>query len=140
MDFIGFIGDHKRTVSLSEFFLRGAGDRRRFDFWVQFVDYMGPHSEGRIGHGQGFFEFPGFGVVEFMETGNAAYFYEKEIYMRLLRRRPNPPNSALKYRELLMRVDGREWRIIHSGDWEWKWSRRVTAQIRRGEVSDQGGQ
>jgi hypothetical protein len=125
---------------LSEFFLRGAGDKRRFDFWVEFVDHMGPHSAGRIGPGQGFFEFPGFGVVEFMETGNAAYFYDQRTYLRMLNRRPPPPNGALKDRDLLMLVHGEEGRMIHSGEWEWKWRPRVAALIAHGvNVADSQG-
>ena len=71
---------------LDEFFAKGAGDQARFEFWKQFVDHMGPRSEGRIHDGQGFFEFPGFGVIEFMQVGNAAYFYRHDLYYRFLRR------------------------------------------------------
>lgn len=127
------------THKLSEFFLEGAGDEERFDFWKKFVNDMGPASEGRVRAGQGFFEFPGFGVVEFMEKGNAAYIYEPDVYAKFRSRR-NVSNYELKDRSLVMsdylglRAAGSssEMRIIHQPGWQTDWSAVVAGYIRSG--------
>jgi hypothetical protein len=116
------------TRKLAEFFLVAAGDRRRFEFWKQFVDELGPNSEGRVQAGQGFFEFPGFGVIEFMEVGNAAYIYPLDAFERF-RREGVVPNSFLKDRSLS--ID----RIIHSPPdyWPTRWTPVIRGLIDRGK-------
>ena len=120
------------TRKLEAFFLRGGGDRERYEFWRQFARYMGPRSEGRIAEGQGFFEFPGFGVIEFMETGNAAYIYPLDVYEQF-RARTQVPNGALKNRRLLLRDrQGAEFRIHHSRGWSREWQGIIETLIREG--------
>lgn len=117
--------------TLKQFFLDGAGDQRRYAFWREFVEHMGPHSVGRVEEQQGFFEFPeaGFGVIEFMATGNAAYIYPLDFYHRMLNR-GQVSNGLLKDRSQVLRRTVRsaygysreqELRITHSGPWENRW-------------------
>jgi len=134
-ELVRWINRHK----LSQFFIDGAGDRERFDFWNKFVDSMGPGSEGRIREGQGFFEFPGFGVIEFMEKGNAAYIYDLEVYEGF-RSRKHVSNFALKDRDRLMRdelglrsgVSSSEMRILHFTGWQTEWSAVIHGYIKNG--------
>jgi hypothetical protein len=49
-----------------------------------------------------------------------------------LRKRPYPANTGLKFRDQVISIYGQKCRIIHSGDWEWRWGPRVSALIRRG--------
>ncbi len=119
------------TSKLETFFLEAAGDRERFEFWKNFVADMGPRSEGRVAAGQGFFEFPGFGVVEFMEVGNAAYIYRTADYERMLSRK-----SISNY--MLKDPDACITRILHYSGWPWRWEpqiRQLIARGRRGPIS-----
>ncbi len=97
---------------LKEFFKDLYDPDNRFAFWrehiVHFVDVKFP-----IGREQLFIAFKRFGVVEFRDTGNAAYFYEKDHFPWVMSQ-IGEKNEFLKDQYKAFH------RLIHSGNWERK--------------------
>ena len=102
-------------------------DRKRY--WMQrWADSMTEVFDGSAGGTQYVIMlFPGFGVVEFFETGNAAYFYDLETALKFSTARPwSPAGLKRKYRyDVDRRAGFSDNRLIHSRDWYSTADRRV---------------
>jgi hypothetical protein len=97
---------------------RESSDRHRF--WASWIEYLRDCTFGAAGRTEyAILEFATFGVVEFFEHGNAAYFYGRDRLDALRRLIPRDP-SELKY--------GND-RIIHRDGWQaeanWQINRRL---------------
>ena len=77
--------------------------------------------------------FRGFGVVEFFETGNAAYFYNLETAMKLSTSKPwSPSDLKEKHRyDVDRRARFADNRLIHSRDWQFTADRRMAVWLSR---------
>lgn len=97
---------------LKEFF----GNDKRSKFWYNYVNIMENYDIVK-NRGQLFLDFGKFVVVEFNQTGNAAYIYDKAIfvekYSKYVSEHNSISNNLLKNQRLAYD------RIIHSGNWQY---------------------
>jgi hypothetical protein len=57
-------------------------DHERYDFWKQYTDKV-DNLHADLEKGRLFLDFGEFGVIEFKETGNATYVYEKSYFQKM---------------------------------------------------------
>jgi hypothetical protein len=112
---------------LAEFF---AGDTERHQYWRRWMGRMTDVRSGMVGRVEyAILEFGAFGVVEFFETGNAAYFY-RLIDLRKLEkgRATNPADLKQKLRDPFeRRTDNR---ILHMSHWDVRADQKMQAWMR----------
>lgn len=90
-------------------------DNRRLVYWKKWLERVEDvwHVSSRQ---QLFLDFGSFGVIEFGETGNAAYFYEADVFRGELKSYANRNNSRsntfLKHQDAMTKIS-------HGGDWEY---------------------
>jgi len=93
----------------------------RFAFWQQYIDRITdlafPRSKERL-----FMAFGSFGVVEFRDVGNAAYFYLAEEF-KWIRGSIGNGNADLKDRSRTL------YRLLHQEGWQQKMTRRMTRML-----------
>ena len=104
-------------LELEEFFnIDHETGKERFDFWEQYLDKI---KNIRVGKEELILimDFGRYMVVEFGKTGNAAYIYNKESFIR----RFGLPDKAIKMKSSQLKDQGVVWkRIIHQGAWQYK--------------------
>ena len=102
---------HEEVIrrSLQEFF-SGQENHERFGFWFGYALRM-TRVHTRLEGAACLMDFGGFGVIEFRDVGNAAYFYPSDEFARLRDLRAHSP-SALKIpsRALARLTHARSWR------------------------------
>lgn len=106
-------------------------DSERTDYWMTWVDEIEDAEAGRAG-GTKFVvvSFEGFGVVEFLKLGNAAYFYPVDKLEEVTGRSASSP-SALKDRMKRLNLGpSRDNRLLHHQGWQRRADRQVRAWIR----------
>ncbi len=120
--------DEKRKGDFREYFITREldrafrGDSARHRFWMRLRRQMLDITSGFAGETEwSLIDFPGFSVLEFFKTGNAAYIYpEGERILGRIRRGKCTYPSEMK-QILDQPVDSRgDNRIIHSGRWQQK--------------------
>ena len=120
--------DEKRKGDFREYFITQEldrafrGDSARHRFWMRLRRQMLDITSGFAGETEwSLIDFPGFSVLEFFKTGNAAYIYpEGERILGRIRRGKCTYPSEMK-QILHQPVDQRgDNRIIHSGRWQQK--------------------
>lgn len=90
------------------------GDQDRYGYWQRWSGDLLDVEYGRAGDTPyGVLLFGGFGVVEFFEYGNAAYFYPAEDLARLTRGMISNPQDLKE----LMYLHGTSNRLIHNHGW-----------------------
>jgi hypothetical protein len=90
-------------------------DTRRHAYWRRWQDRMVDVRTGVAGQVEyAILDFSRFGVVEFFQTGNAAYFYDPSTLREIEKRRPSSP-ADLKIRIGAGRRDNR---LLHQSRWE----------------------
>ncbi len=125
---------HRRMIqkTLDEFFT----DHERKRYWMnRWSDQMTEVKAGEAGTVRyAIMVFPRFGVVEFFETGNAAYFYDLGLTRRFMMVRPDSP-AELKQR-IRYPVDRQRGasdnRLMHSSGWRQRGDRRMKAWLEQG--------
>jgi hypothetical protein len=99
--------------TLKDFF----GESERFRFWSHFLNniqnYYLVESRGQL-----FLDFGPIVVIEFRNSGNAAYIYKRSDFDKYFRRYTNESNSVSN--AILKNQDIAFERIIHQGDWEYR--------------------
>ena len=128
--------DEKREGDFREYFVTRAlahafrGDSARHRFWMRLRREMLDVTPGFAGDTEwSLIDFPGFSVLEFFKTGNAAYIYpEGERILERIRRGEQFAFPSEIKKILDQPVDGRgDNRIIHSGRWQQKAWRTLRA-------------
>lgn len=106
-------------------------DHARLNYWKsRWLDSMRDIKQGMAGRTPyAILDFGRFGVIEFMETGNAAYFYYRED-LKELKEKSARWAGALKSKKFysIDRVRGRtrqDNRLLHSRGWQRKADRRM---------------
>jgi hypothetical protein len=94
-------------------------DGERADFWRPYVE-KGALEDINVQEKGFLLQFHRFGVVEFKETGNAAYVYPIKHFMQFMNM-PSMTNSNLAdFKNKKQTIKGRNWdgRIIHWSGWQ----------------------
>lgn len=101
----------------------GAGtDRHRY--WEHWIDAMRDFREGHAGTVKyAILRFQGFGVVEFFEVGNAAYFYNDRDLERILNRRIQHQSDLKDQTAGERLIHGQFWQA-HANSMMARWTRR----------------
>lgn len=107
-------------------------DTDRYEYWMRWSDAFADVQLARAGTvDYAILHFEDFGVVEFFQVGNAAYFYEREQLERIARVDARTPSDLrdLYYPRF---AGGEDNRLIHSpnGRWYGKASRQVRLWIK----------
>ncbi|TVR53840.1 MAG: hypothetical protein EA421_09980 [Gemmatimonadales bacterium] len=125
---------HRRMIrkTLDEFFT----DHERKDYWVnRWSEQMMEVKAGEAGTVRyAIMVFQRFGVVEFFETGNAAYFYDLDLTRRFMMVRPDSPGELKqRIRYPVDRLRGApDNRLMHSQGWRERGDRRMQAWLKQG--------
>lgn len=102
-------------------------DNERFEFWKKFIPYL-YDARGDLTHQRLFLDFGTFGLIEFAETGNAAYVYGakdfREIRDMNFRRKPTN-HSEVKDRNRSIT------RLTHRGRWQNRFRRKINHYLRQ---------
>lgn len=89
-------------------------DTYRREYWERWTDHLSDVQRGTVeGVEYGLLDFGTFGVVEFFETGHAAYFYSEERFSRIIARRVNT-RSDLRERYHPRFTPFQDNRLIHN--------------------------
>lgn len=112
-------------------FFEKVSDNERFEFWRGYLSEM-RDVRGDLDNLRLFIDFGGFGVLEFGETGNAAYIYRREDFERFRRRNfeKRMSNNALKNQDINLG------RITHHSGWKRKATQKMRGLLRsqRGDI------
>ena len=96
----------------------GGSDRHKY--WEGWLKDMRDVTSGVAGAtSYAIIEFSTFGVIEFFEVGNAAYFYASEEVARLKKVSPDQPSDLKAGSD----------RLIHSVGWEWRADRMIRKRL-----------
>lgn len=101
-------------------------DNERLEFWKDFIPDL-YDARGDLPHRRLFLDFGTFGLIEFAETGNAAYVYGTDYFREMremnFRRKPSQ-HSELKNRERART------RLTHQGQWQPRFRRTIHRYLR----------
>lgn len=93
------------------------GDSDRYAYWLKWMKALAEVRTSRVGGVDwALLRFDRFGVIEFFEVGNAAYFYENDLLEQVIRRPAYHPRDLKD-----LYSPGFTWndnRLIHRGAWE----------------------
>lgn len=106
-------------------------DSERTDYWMTWADEIVDAKPGRAGSTKFVVvSFEGFGVVEFLKLGNAAYFYPAEKLEEVAERDAKRPSTLKDKMPELALGPSRDNRLHHRGGWQRRADRQVRAWIR----------
>jgi hypothetical protein len=87
----------------------------RHKYWGRWEKELADIQRGHAGSTRyAILDFGGFGVIEFFEEGNAAYFYDEENLQKMARLKPRHPRELKEWEGPKSRI---QHRLIHRGTW-----------------------
>ena len=112
-------------LRLSQFF-EECPDNERFEFWQQFIPHL-QEVRGDLDYQRLFLDFGSFGIIEFAESGNAAYVYNardfREFQEMNFDKRPRN-HASLKNKSRSIK------RLNHRGGWQHRFRKQINQRLR----------